>query len=196
MIAMLAGVGFSYAALQLAVMGTGMEVPEDVVGEVGEGELHESPVGDPFLYGEVRLARPGSQAFEQSWSAEEGDPRVVVDGETYRLPPPARWQGLMRVDTLEVQSLAGLPVVGAIEEEARDRLQPPYLVVVKALRPGDLVAMEVEGQRALDVWVGGVDELRAWHARREGERWPIVVMFGVLGLASLALGWRLVRKLA
>lgn len=192
-IALLAGVGFSYASIQLAVSGTGMEVPEDVVGTVGEGELHESPAGQPFLYGEVRLARSGSQAFEQSWSATEGDPEVVVDGETYRFPAPDRWQGLVPADTVEVQSVAGLPVVGAIEEEARERMQPPYVVIVKAIRPGDQVALDVEGDQARVVYVGELDELRAWHDQREGERWPIVIMLGVLGLASLGLGWRVMR---
>ena len=192
-IALLGGVGFVFAAGQLGYRGTGMAVPEDVVGEVGAGDLHESPVGDPFLYGEVRLARPGSQAFEQSWSANEGDPHIVVDGESYRVPAPAEWQGMVPSDSREVQTLAGLPVVGAIEEEARERMQPPYLVMVKALRPGDLVAMDVEGNRAITLYVGELDELREWHDSREGQRWPIVVMLGVLGLASLVLGWRMIR---
>lgn len=192
-IALLGGVGFAYAAIQLAISGTGMEVPEDVVGEIEAGELHESPVGEPFLYGEVRLARPGAQAFEQSWSAVEGDPEIVVNGESYRVPLPGQWQGLVPADSSEVQALAGLPVVGAIEEEARERMQPPYLVMVEALRPGDRVAMEVDGDRVLTLYVGELSELRAWHAARENERWPIVVMLGVLGLASLVLGWRMIR---
>lgn len=195
-IALLAGVGFSYASIQLAVSGTGMEVPEDVVGTVGEGELHESPAGAPFLYGEVRLARSGSQAFEQSWSANEGDPAVVVDGQTYRFPPPDSWQGLVSADTVEVQSVAGLPVVGAIEDEVQERMQPPYVVIVKAIRPGDEVALEVEGNQARVVYVGELEELRTWHSQREGERWPIVILLGVLGLASLALGWRVMRPAA
>lgn len=192
-IALLGGVGFGYAAAQLAIAGTGMEVPDDVVGEIEPGELHESPVGDPFVYGEVRLARPGSQAFEQTWSAVEGDPEITVGGESYRIPLPGQWQGLVPSDSREVESLAGMPVVGSIQEEARERMQPPYLVMVEALRPGDPVAMEIEDGRAITLYVGELEELRRWHAAREKERWPIVVLLGVLALASLVLGWRMIR---
>ena len=192
-IALLTGAALVYASARLGISGTGMEVPSDVVGEIAQGELHDSPAGEPFLYGEVRLARPGSQAFEQSWSANEGVAEIVVDGKTYRVPSPATWQGVVPVDTLEVQSLAGLPVVGDIEDEARERLQPPFLIIVKALRPGDAVAMELDGDRAVALYVGELDELRAWHDARENERWPIVILLGVLGFASVMLGWRLIR---
>ncbi|MEM9073056.1 MAG: hypothetical protein AAGE52_31415 [Myxococcota bacterium] len=200
-LAIVVGIGFAFASVRIAVSGTGVALPEGpdaVTGVLAEGETHESPAGDAFLYGEVKLARPGSRAMEQSWSNTFGTRQLKItteEGEvTLGFPPPDSWRGNLSVDSLEnVEDLSTLPVLSEIEEEARQRMSPPYVVMVRAVRPGDHVVGLRDGDELRDVYVGEPAELSEWIQRRESERWPVVVLLGVMGLASIGLGVRASR---
>lgn len=201
-LAILVGGAFGVASVQIGFVGTGVALPTGdsaVEGRVKAGQTTPSPAGEPFLYGEVKLTRPGSRAMEQSWSAVVGDPLVTLttrDGDRQvRLSVPESWRGLSRLDTLEnVADLEGLPVLGDVQEEVRGRLQPPYVVLVRALREGDHVIALSDGADLTDVYVGERAELEQWLQGREAGRWPIVVLLGVMALSSFGLGIRAFRK--
>lgn len=83
---------------------------------------------------------------------------------------------------LEVMSLARLPLVGDVDTERR--LNPPFHVRVRALRPGDAVLVEVRDGVALRTYLGERAKHEELHARRESMRWPMVALLLVLGVRS------------
>ena len=201
-LAIVVGLGFGAAAGYIAAFGTGVALPTGpsaVEGELSPGPLVEVPAGAPLLYGEVKLTRPGSQAMEPSWSQPVGSAEVTVrtaNGEvTARLPPPDRWRGEVPVDSREgVESLEGLPVVGEVADEARARLRPPFVVLVRGLRPGDAIVATRDGDVLRDVYVGERATLEAWIQQCEQGRWPVVVLLSVMAVVSIALGTRGLRR--
>ena len=88
-------------------------------------------------------------------------------------------------------SLANLPVIGELDTERR--LNPPFYVRVRALRPGDSVLLEARGGVALRTYVGERATHEALHGQRESMRWPMVALLMVLGLVSVFGGARLLR---
>ena len=200
-VALMVGLGMGIAAVRIALFGTGMALPagpDAVEGRVGEGETVEVPAGAPLIYGEVKLTRPGSRAMEQSWSQLVGSPEVTVQTQggqvQARLPTPDEWRGDVPVDVLErIETVEGLPVLGDIADEVRLRMQPPFTVLVRGLRAGDPILAERCGDTLMNVYVGERAELEQWLARRERDRWPVVVLLGAMALVSLALGVRGLR---
>lgn len=201
-LAILVGLGFAGAAIYLGLFGTGVALPSGegaVEGRVGPGPTTAVPAGEPLIYGEVKLARPGSPAMEQSWSTVVGSPDVTVQtpqGDVaVRLPPPDRWRGEVPVDTLEgVESIEGLPVLRDVADEVRARLQPPFVVLVRGVREGDSILGQRQGDTLTNVYVGERAELERWLQRRESERWPVVILLAVMAVVSLALGVRGLRR--
>lgn len=195
------GLAFMGVAASVALSGTGAEIPagENVIeGMIAQGRAIPSPAGDDFLYGEVRIARPGaSAAVDHSWSTPAGDARVVVTTEDgparMELPPISEWRGLVPVDQREVMHLDGLPIVSDAEE-VDARMEPPYLIVVRALREGDALIARVEDEAALEVHIGSRAELQAELDGREAMRWPIVGLMAVMGLAMLGVGFAAFRR--
>ncbi len=194
------GAGLGGLGLFVAVKGTGVSIPTGthaVEGTIVASELTDSPAGEPFTYGEVKLTKAGSRAMEQSWSAPAGSPSVEIEvtGSSERLsvklPEPSEWRGPIPSDTLEVDSIEGMPVLGPLAEEARERVQPPYVVIVRALRPGDAIVALQTGRELTDLHVGTRAELNRWLAAQESGRWPVVFLLLVMSVASLLLGYRM-----
>lgn len=205
------GVAFVGAAGMVAVKGTGAAIPSGA--NVIEGTLDdtlrvvESPAGAAFLYGEVTLGQPGaSSAVDHRWRGPAGDRRVQVtttNGESMWIivPEVHEWRGRLPLDERVVQSIAGLPIVSDVDE-TEAHLTPPYAVGVRALRPGDAVLarldavdrLSVDARRVSELHIGTRDELEADLAGREAMRWPIVGLMGIMGLASLGLGYRSLRR--
>lgn len=197
------GLAFGYVALSVAIDGTGESIPSGaniIEGELLPGATRRGPVGEPFLFGDVRINDPeASSAIEQTWSTPIGENRVRLrkaDGEEtfVELPPAMTWKGIVPHDEEEVQSLEDLPVVGEIEDVG-ERMAPPYLLVVEAVRAGDhIVAMTDDGGDVIQLWVGSREELEAQIARHEAMRWPIVGIMGMMALVSFFLGFRALRR--
>lgn len=199
---LLVGATFGYVATNVAVRGTGASVPSGV--DVLEGRvvapegvaLVESPVGEPFLYGEVRVTKGGSQAVDQAWTTVVGSAAIEVDTGgrrmPLRLPHPEGWRRTERPEHREVQTLEGLPHLEALDDVERLG-PPPYVVIVSAVRPGDPIIARAGEEEASDVHLGERAELEAWIAARESGRWPIVGLLGIMAIVSLALGVRGLR---
>jgi hypothetical protein len=199
---LLVGITFGYVAIHVAVRGTGASVPSGVdvlegrVAPAEEGALVDSPVGEPFLYGEVRVTKGGSKAVDQAWTTIVGDPGIEIDTGgrlmPLRLPHPDAWRSVGQPEHREVESIEGLPHLEALDD--LDRLgPPPYFIVVRAVRPGDPIIARAGEEEATDVHLGERAELEAWIAARESGRWPIVGLLGIMALVSLALGVRGIR---
>jgi len=195
-------VGLSCSALGLDVALNGAEPPipppaRSVEGTLEDGPLTQSPAGEPFLYGEVRVAdQPGPNAPHHR--GNYGEPTLGVrqtSGEVVqvRFDFPEEWRvdALDRDDVREVMSLARLPLVSEVDTERR--LNPPFHVRVRALRPGDAVVVHVRDGVALRTYLGDRAKHEELHARRESMRWPMVALLLVLGVVSLFGGARLLR---
>ena len=211
------GVAFLGAAGMVAINGTGASIPsgDNVIEGTFEDtpRVVESPAGAAFLYGEVTLGQPGeSSAVDHRWRGPAGDRRariVTTEGEALwvLLPEVHTWRGRVTIDDRVVESIAGLPVVGSVDE-TEAHLTPPYAIGVRAVRPGDVIlarlaesaaesAARAERSEAIEVFelhVGTRDELEADLAGREAMRWPVVGLMGIMGLASLGLGYRSLRR--
>jgi len=179
----------------LAIRGGEAPIPQGegvVEGTVAPGPTTPSPVGAPALYGEVRLtdARSDSERTRRRfWSQTFGDPNVEVvtaDGpRAVELGPPERWYTLpSEIEEQQADSLAGLPIVGTVD--VHERLAPPYILRVAAVRPGDPVLIGPEGR----VYLGTRTALEAERRTREAGRWPVVGMFAVIGILSVVGGLR------
>lgn len=195
-------VGLGCGALGLDVGLNGAEPPipppeRSVEGTLEDGPLTASPAGDPFLYGEVRVAdQPGPNAPHHR--GNYGTPELQVrraSGEvvpvTFDSPEDWRVDAPDRDDVREVMTLARLPLVGDVDTERR--LNPPFHLRVRALRPGDEVLVEVVDGRAVRTYLGDRATHQALHAGREGMRWPMVALLMVLGVVSIFGGARLLR---
>ena len=193
------GCAFAYTAGSVALTGTGAAPPEGagaVRGTLVRGEAtRESPVGEPFLYGLVRLAGAGGGGgVDQSWSKIDGSPAVTVrtpGGEVdIELPRPDRWRGAARFEDAEVESLGGLPIISDATD-VDERLRPPYRIRVKALRPGDAVVFAPgdEGS-AGERWGGDEATIAADLTEKEKGRWPVVALMAVMALVSFVLAFK------
>ena len=212
--ALVAFVALGYAAISVAFKGTGEELPtgpNTLVGRIRaadepgtgnqratgnepatENELVRSPAGEPFVFGDVRITTPGaSRVVDHAWWTAAGNARVTLETShgvrRLELPLPREWKGITPRDQREVQMLDGLPIVGDVTD-VTDRLPPPYLVVVRALRPGDSVTAKVRGETATELWVGSPEQLHAHLRQHEAMRWPIVGLMGLMAVFSLVLG--------
>ncbi|MBK6576273.1 MAG: hypothetical protein IPG17_08765 [Sandaracinaceae bacterium] len=196
----LVGLGCAALGLDVALNGAEPDLPspeQSVEGTLEDGPLTPSPAGDPFLYGEVRVAdQPGPNAPHHR--GNYGEPTLAVrqaSGEVVRVQfnSPEAWRvdAPDRDDVREVMSLARLPLVGDVDTERR--LNPPFHVRVRALRPGDAVLVEVRDGVALRTYLGERAKHEELHARRESMRWPMVALLLVLGVVSVLGGARLLR---
>ncbi len=199
---LLVGATFGYVATSVAVRGTGASVPSGVdvlEGQVAAPEgvaLVESPVGEPFVYGEVRVTKGGSKAVDQAWTTVVGSAAIEVDTGgrrmPLRLPHPESWRQVSPPEHREVESIEGLPQLEALDD--LERLgPPPYVVVVRAVRPGDAIIARAGEEEATDVHLGEREAFEAWIAEREAGRWPIVGLLGIMALVSLGLAYRGLR---
>lgn len=195
-------VGLGCAALGVDVAVNGAEPPlpppeRSVEGTLAPGPLTASPAGEPFLYGEVRVAdQPGPNAphHRGNYGAPELELRTLA-GETVRVrfdsPDAWRVDSPQRDDVREVMSLARLPLVAEIDTERR--LNPPFHLRVRALRPGDHVVVDVRDGVAQRTYLGERSVHEQLHAQRESLRWPMVALLLVLAVVSVFGGVRLLR---
>ncbi len=117
------------------------------------------------------------------------------------VPEVHTWRGRVTIDERVVESIAGLPVVANVDE-TEAHLTPPYAIGVRAVRPGDHILarldevdrLGVNARLVIELHVGTRDELEADLAGREAMRWPVVGLMGIMGLASLGLGYRSLRR--
>ncbi len=195
LLALLMGGLLSFVTGSVALNGTGAVIPEGegviegvVVADVSE--LVASPVGEPFVYGEIKVGPSGQQRNSSGvfWSTHEGEARLRVQtdvGEqSVTLPPAGQWSGLGQ-ERRETSSLSSLPIVSQAQVDGR--LRPPYAITAVVLRPGDHVVLKVEGDRATAVFRGSREELSEAQAQNEAHRWPIVGLLGVMALMSFVL---------
>ena len=198
-----AALAFGAGTLRLALHGTGAQLPtgDDVIeGVVADGPTVPSPVGLPFLYGRVALTVPeaakpvGKRFGRMFWSETFGDPTVTIvdaDGGRHRwsLPDPKIWQEAP-TDYLAAASLAGKPLVADAPHWREHREQTGTIGIgVVAVRPGDAI---IAGPKTLHF--GTRAQLEGLYASREAMRWPIVGLLAIMGLVSLALGVKAIRR--
>ena len=194
------GLGCATLGFDVAVNGAEPPLPPPercVEGTLDSGPLTPSPVGEPFLYGEVRVAdQPGPNAPHHR--GNYGEPALDVrtaggDVVRVRFDSPDAWRvdSPQRDDVREVMSLARLPLVGEVDTERR--LNPPFHVRVRALRPGDQVVVDVRDGAAQRTYLGERALHEQLHAHRESMRWPMVALLFVLAVVSVFGGVRLLR---
>ncbi|MCB9629656.1 MAG: hypothetical protein H6725_19990 [Sandaracinaceae bacterium] len=194
------GLGCAILGIDVALHGAEPPLPSpeaSLEGTLEPGPLTASPAGEPFLYGEVRVAdQPGPNAPHHR--GNYGEPTLDVrtaGGEVVRVrfdsPDAWRVDSSQRDDVREVMSLARLPLIGEVDTERR--LNPPFHVRVRALRPGDHVLVEVRDGAALRTYLGERGVHEQLHAHRESMRWPMVALLCVLALVSVFGGVRLLR---
>jgi hypothetical protein len=195
-------VGLGCAILGMDVAWNGAEPPvpppdRSVEGTLEPGALTPSPAGDPFLYAEVRVAdQPGPNAPHHRGNYGEPvlDVRTLA-GEVVRVrfDAPTEWRvdAPDRDDVREVMSLSRLPIVAELNTERR--LNPPFHVRVRALRPGDHVVLDVHEGTVRRTYLGDRAAHERLHARRESLRWPMVLLLFVLAAVSVFGGVRLLR---
>ena len=192
------GCAFALLALHVAIWGTGTEIPSGentAHGRVSSENTVEVPVGDSVVHAEVKLTRPGSRALEQSWTEVVGDDSIRFETEEgqlqLRVPPPSQWKAMAPTETLEVHELENLAVVGEIAKEAQERLAPPYLILVRALRHGNAVTFSHDGNGSIEeLFVGSPQELAQWISKREQGRWPVVILLVAMSFVSIVLSRR------
>ncbi|MCA9577003.1 MAG: hypothetical protein R3B40_13815 [Polyangiales bacterium] len=194
------GVGCALLGGDVALHGAEPPLPPPeraVEGTLEPGPLTRSPVGDPFLYAEVRVAdQPGPNAPHHRGNYGEATVSVrTAAGEvvSVRLDEPSAWRldSPERDEAREVMSLGHLPLVGELDTERR--LNPPFHVRVRALRPGDVVILDAQDGVSRRTYVGDRGTHEQLHARRESMRWPMVALLLVLALVSIFGGVRLLR---
>ena len=201
LVALVLGGAFLYVAGSVALQGTGAAIPTgpDVVeGTLVEGTSVRVPAGAPMQYGNIVVTDPAaSRAVDHHFSAPVGEPEVRVataEGErTIRLPPADDWKGPVEEETLQIDSLVGVPVVDEYPEIG-ERQGPPYLIIVKGLRTGDAIVAQTDGDEVVELHVGSREQLEAFLEQREAMRWPMVGLMAIVGLTSLILAAFAFRK--
>lgn len=195
------GCAFVYVAISIAVEGTGAALPSGpnvLEGTIAEGDHVRVPAGAPVRYGDLIVTDPNaSRAIDHHWSTPIGEPEVVVqtaDGErTVSLPPARDWMGPVEEATLEVDSLAGIPIVDE-HPEIGERQGPPYLLIVRGVRTGDPIVAALDGDEVSELYLGDRDTLEAHLAQREAMRFPMVGLMAIVGLSSLLLSFFAFRR--
>lgn len=190
------------AALGVALLGFGVHVgrfgaepslPEPsacIEGELLEGTSVAGPVGDPFLYGELRLhdadnadTRFGTVHYRAVHGATRQRVRTAEGIRDVTLPAPGRWR---IVDGSEesrtVASLDRVPLLAGVD--VGERLSPPFRVSARVVRAGDHVIVPTESSR-VPLYVGARDALEAQRRARERGRFPMVGILVFMGCVSL-----------
>jgi hypothetical protein len=165
-------------------------------GEVLPGTTLRSPVGEPFSYGEIRIQDADNTSTNIGtvhWRGTFGSPNVRIrtrHGEqAVHLPPPARWRILDGTeDSQEVAGLGGLPIVSDVTVDRR--ISPPFRLTARAIRPGDHILVAKDPSARVRVYVGSRAEHAALRAAHESERWPIVVLLGLMAVISFYVARR------
>ena len=199
LLALMGASGLGFGAF-VALRGAEADLPSPEVsleGVLEEGPLVASPVGDPFLYGEIRVAdQPGPTAPHHA--GDYGDPEVRVrtaagDVVDVRLGPSREWRldPARRERREGIHALGALPIVHEVQTEGR--LNPPFILTAKVVRPGDDVLLEVSDGVAIRTYVGTRERHERLHREREAMRWPMVALLLVLGVVSLVGGARIFR---
>ena len=152
---------------------------------MGEAAPLSGPT-EPAFEGATRGPAPSSQLPSGTYSqlrTPEGE--TTVD-----LPNPADWKVADGVDdTIETQTLEGQLLIGDVDPG--DRLSPPFAIRVRAVRTGDRVILERDGDHIVRAFVGDRAGLVAARERAEGMRWPAVGVIVVMGIVSLVVAYRL-----
>ncbi|MBC7172108.1 MAG: hypothetical protein H5U40_06775, partial [Polyangiaceae bacterium] len=144
LLALLAGLGFLALGAHIALFGSERPLAHDATrleGKVLPGRSTDSPAGEPFLYGRVRIRsanRDGKSLMHVDRTF--GDPGVRVETEggtrTVRLPAPDEWRVTRDHDDIgTIPSLHDIPLLAA--EDVRrlgETIPPPYEVNVRAIR--------------------------------------------------------------
>lgn len=183
----------------IALRGAEPELPTGdraLEGTIVTESTQRGPTGEPFVFGEVRVTEARGQTNPQDthYRRTFGDARVKLrtpEGETtVDLPNPADWKVADGVDdTIETQTLEGQLLIGDVDPG--DRLSPPFAIRVRAVRTGDRVILERDGDHIVRAFVGDRAGLVAARERAEGMRWPAVGVIVVMGIVSLVVAYRL-----
>lgn len=193
------GLAVGAFAADVALRGAEPAIPSvsaSIEGEVLPGEALRSPVGEPFLYGEVRIQdadNTNTNVGTVHWRGTFGSPDIRVRtsaGErSVRLPPPGHWRTLDGTDdTQEVAGLGGLPIVGNVRVDRR--ISPPFRLTARVLRAGDHVIVAKDAGARVGLYVGSRADHVAFRAMRESGRWPIVVLLGIMSVLSFVVARR------
>lgn len=194
------GASLGLFSANVAVFGAEPRLPdasESIEGVVLEGETLRSPVGEPFLYGEVRIQdadNTESNVGTIHWRGAFGEPRVRIrtarGDRSVVLGDPERWHVLPDDDeSRQVAALSGLAIVGDVD--VGERLSPPFRLTVRAVRPGDAVVVATDRGARVPLYLGTRAEHSAARAGREAGRWPIVIVLAILAVSSLFVAKRL-----
>lgn len=195
----LVGLAIAGFAANVAMNGAEPPIPGPsacIEGELAPGQTTASPVGEPFLYAEVRIqdadntqANVGTIHWRGVYGRADAMVRTAAGDRRVRLPPPARWRVLDGMEeSLEVASLDHLPIVRDVNPG--DRLSPPFRVSVRALRPGMHVIVANDPSARVPLYVGDRASHEAMRAQREGARWPIVGLLAIMGAVSFYIAHR------
>lgn len=195
----LVGLAIAGFAANVAINGAEPRIPpesECIEGEIADAPTIPSPVGEPFVYAEVRIQdADNTQANVGTihWRGAYGTPDVVVrtasGDRRIHLPDPGRWRVLEGMEeSLEVHGLEHLPIVRDIEPG--EHLSPPFRVSVRALRPGSRVIVAKDASARIPLYVGDRAAHEQMRAEREGARWPIVILLSIMAAVSFFIAHR------
>jgi hypothetical protein len=197
--AFIAGIGLGTLAVHVVIFGAEPPLPargEAIEGNLAAGRAVESPLGRPFLFGQVKVTEQrGQRLGVDEWRGVFGHSTVTVETESGRvpveLPHPSEWRVLPQYDEqATLESLRGAPL---LDEIATGEREPPFQVTVRAVREGDPILVASEGGRATRVYLGEREPLERLHAARESSRYPVVLLLAVMAAVSLFGAMRLLR---
>src|SRR5690606_29361227 len=153
-LAFVAGLALGSLAIHVAFFGAEPPLPpegEAIEGTLLGGTTLESPIGRPFLYGQVKLTEQrGSRLGVDEWRGVFGDPVVKVQTErgveAVELGHPSEWRVLPEFDeTATLTTLRGVPLLDEVDVGEREA---PFQVSVRAAREGDPIVVERGGRKA------------------------------------------------
>ncbi|NLY92538.1 MAG: hypothetical protein GXY23_00795 [Myxococcales bacterium] len=197
-LAFVAGLALGSLAIHVAFFGAEPPLPpegEAIEGTLLGGTTLESPIGRPFLYGQVKLTEQrGSRLGVDEWRGVFGDPVVKVQTErgveAVELGHPSEWRVLPEFDeTATLTTLRGVPLLDEVDVGEREA---PFQVSVRAAREGDPIVVERGGRKAR-VFLGERGPHEQLHAARESGRYPVVLLLAVMSAVSIFGATRLFR---
>lgn len=197
--AFIAGIALGALAIHVAVFGAAPPPPapgEAIEGRIASGAAVESPVGRPFLYGQLKVTEQrGQRLGVDEWRGVFGDPSVTVEtdeGEIgVELSHPNEWRALREFDEqATLTSLLGAPLLDEVDAGGRE---PPFQVSVRAVREGDPIIVAREDDGSVRVYLGEREPLEKLHAAQESGRYPVVLLLVVMAAVSLFGAMRLLR---
>lgn len=198
-LAFIAGIALGSLAVHVAVFGAEQALPpegEAIEGRLAAGPTVESPVGRPFLYGEVKVTEQrGQRLGVDEWRGVFGKPQVTVETESglvkTELAHPSEWRTLPEYEEqATLNSLRGAPLLSEVDAGERE---PPFQVMVRAAREGDSVLIGRAKDGGSRVYLGERKPLEDLHAARESGRYPVVLLLVVMAAVSLFGAMRLFR---